>query len=280
MHRECTLSFQSFWNARTSSVLDWFQVFLTECDDIDYTLGRVNTSWTFINALFFQDLIFLISRCDLHSGGLSVFPLWNFANLMILFWMYNWKPKNFPPGPIQLPVVGSLSFLGDQPFKTFVEVGKKYGNVFSVRLGNSYMVVLNDWPDIKEGFINQNDAFIRRTRSTLYESIFTYDGMFCFWVTGQFVIVLHSWFLKSAKCWNSTTFCNWSLINRLDSDFNCVFNCSIRYRYREYHQLIGTCFDQEGVFLYCNVLDITAARWRDTCLSRCCCKLRTSCCNT
>ncbi|GFT30578.1 cytochrome P450 18a1 [Nephila pilipes] len=55
-----------------------------------------------------------------------------------------------PPGPIGLPLVGYLPFLGDEPYKTFWKMRKKYGDIISVYLGPKYTVVLNEYTVAKE----------------------------------------------------------------------------------------------------------------------------------
>ncbi|GFW41454.1 cytochrome P450 18a1 [Trichonephila clavipes] len=58
----------------------------------------------------------------------------------------------FPPGPIGLPVVGYLPFLSKDVHLKFIELAKKYGDVFSIRLGSVPVVVLNDTASIREAF--------------------------------------------------------------------------------------------------------------------------------
>lgn len=60
------------------------------------------------------------------------------------------NPK-YPPGPVGLPFMGSLPFLGEEPHKTMAEFAKKYGNIFSLYMGTKYTVVLNDFESMKEG---------------------------------------------------------------------------------------------------------------------------------
>ncbi|KAF8786753.1 Cytochrome P450 2J2 like protein [Argiope bruennichi] len=58
--------------------------------------------------------------------------------------------SNFPPGPVGLPIVGYSPFLSEDLYLDFVELGKKYGDVFSVRLGSQDIVVLHGSEAIKE----------------------------------------------------------------------------------------------------------------------------------
>jgi len=66
--------------------------------------------------------------------------------------VFHWyrRPKNFPPGPRGLPLLGVVPWLGIYTQKTFVEWSKKYGSVMSVRMGMEDLVVLNDFESIQE----------------------------------------------------------------------------------------------------------------------------------
>ncbi|GFQ73967.1 cytochrome P450 2J2 [Trichonephila clavata] len=58
--------------------------------------------------------------------------------------------SNFPPGPIGLPIVGYLPFLSQNTHLDFIELGKKYGDIFSVRLGSQKVVILHGAEIIRE----------------------------------------------------------------------------------------------------------------------------------
>ncbi|GIX68765.1 cytochrome P450 2J6 [Caerostris extrusa] len=98
---------------------------------------------------------------DLHRGKimdnlhvLSIF-LGCFVVLLSLYWWYKQRKYKLPPaGPWGLPFVGYLPFLGQQPFKTLIHFTKKFGNIYSLNLGGSYTVVLNDFESVKEAFNN------------------------------------------------------------------------------------------------------------------------------
>ncbi|GBL95320.1 Cytochrome P450 2J6 [Araneus ventricosus] len=55
-----------------------------------------------------------------------------------------------PPGPVGLPFVGYLPFLGKEPHKTFWNMRKKYGDIISVYLGSKYTIILNEYNVAKE----------------------------------------------------------------------------------------------------------------------------------
>lgn len=60
--------------------------------------------------------------------------------------------SRLPPGPYGLPIVGYLPFLGENHARDYVEMGKKYGSPFSVRLGKYDFVIINDWFHANEAF--------------------------------------------------------------------------------------------------------------------------------
>ncbi|XP_076330676.1 cytochrome P450 2J4-like [Tachypleus tridentatus] len=77
----------------------------------------------------------------------------------ILRWFLR-RPRNFPPGPFGLPVVGYLPFFSKKPFIDLIDLSKKYGKVFSLRVGSLNVVVLCDFLAIKEAM--SKDAFLDR----------------------------------------------------------------------------------------------------------------------
>ncbi|XP_023333086.1 cytochrome P450 2C27 [Eurytemora carolleeae] len=63
------------------------------------------------------------------------------------------RPSNFPPGPINLPFVGSAMILDVRNLtKSFSTLKKKYGDIFSIYVGSTPVVVLNSYQVIKEAF--------------------------------------------------------------------------------------------------------------------------------
>ncbi|XP_075057379.1 cytochrome P450 2K1-like [Mixophyes fleayi] len=71
--------------------------------------------------------------------------------------------KKFPPGPKPLPIIGNLHMIDmARPHKTFLELSKKYGKVFSFQLGMSKMVILCGFDTIKDALITHADQFSDR----------------------------------------------------------------------------------------------------------------------
>nr|AGI92302.1 cytochrome P450 CYP18A1 [Laodelphax striatellus] len=61
------------------------------------------------------------------------------------------KPS-LPPGPWGVPLAGYLPFLGVDTHLHFRDLARKYGSIFSTRLGNKLIVVLSDYKTIREAF--------------------------------------------------------------------------------------------------------------------------------
>lgn len=61
------------------------------------------------------------------------------------------------PGPVPLPVFGSLHLLGkrESPFQSFTDLSKTYGDIYSLTLGTTPCLVVNNLELIKE-VLNQN----------------------------------------------------------------------------------------------------------------------------
>lgn len=60
--------------------------------------------------------------------------------------------KSLPPGPWGLPFFGYLPFFKGDAHLHYKELAKKFGPVFSTKLGNQLIVVLSDYKTIREAF--------------------------------------------------------------------------------------------------------------------------------
>ncbi|XP_068089313.1 uncharacterized protein [Hyperolius riggenbachi] len=82
------------------------------------------------------------------------------------------KGKNLPPGPRPLPIIGSIHLMDlRKPHKTFIELSKKYGPIYTIQLGTSKMVILCGYDIIKEALINMADEFADRPKTPLFYKI-------------------------------------------------------------------------------------------------------------
>ncbi|KAF8787690.1 cytochrome P450 2C15-like isoform X1 [Argiope bruennichi] len=74
-----------------------------------------------------------------------------FALFLLCSAIYNWiKSRGYPPGPIGLPVIGYMPFLGKKPNITLRDLSKKYGDIFSFYIGPQLVICVNDYRLAKE----------------------------------------------------------------------------------------------------------------------------------
>ncbi|XP_077998179.1 cytochrome P450 2U1-like [Glandiceps talaboti] len=99
---------------------------------------------------------------------------------LLTFFTFVWifrRPSNLPPGPIGLPIIGSLFSLGRKPYKTFLEWSQVYGDVMSVRLGTELVVVLNSREAIKDALVKQAAKFSERPTNSTSAQLFKQKGI-------------------------------------------------------------------------------------------------------
>ncbi|KAM6936861.1 cytochrome P450 2J6-like [Xenentodon cancila] len=88
------------------------------------------------------------------------------------------RPKNFPPGPPVLPVLGNLLQLNlENPLKDFERLRKSYGNVYSLFLGPKPAVVINGLKIIKEAIIVKAADFSGRPQDIFLSYISQKKGV-------------------------------------------------------------------------------------------------------
>ena len=83
----------------------------------------------------------------------------------VLYFLYTYvhhlmQLKNYPPGPFPLPIIGNV--VKNPAFKSFSELTKKYGDVFSVSLGMNRVVVVNSIELANEALITKAEQFSGR----------------------------------------------------------------------------------------------------------------------
>ncbi|KAJ7418679.1 Cytochrome P450 2K1 [Pitangus sulphuratus] len=115
------------------------------------------------------------------SSSTSIGLVFILAFLCILkiarFWDNNQR-KNFPPGPRPLPIIGNLHLFDlKRPYRTYLELSKEYGPVFSVQMGPRKIVVISGYETVKEALVNQADAFAERPKIPIFEDLTKGNGV-------------------------------------------------------------------------------------------------------
>ncbi|XP_077468343.1 cytochrome P450 2Y3 [Stigmatopora argus] len=84
--------------------------------------------------------------------------------LLLLLWsLFVKKRAGLPPGPLGFPLLGNLPQVDKHvPFKSLLQLSKKYGPVMTLHLGWQRTVVLVGYETVKEALVDQGDDFTGR----------------------------------------------------------------------------------------------------------------------
>ncbi|XP_066289259.1 cytochrome P450 2D6-like [Branchiostoma lanceolatum] len=87
-----------------------------------------------------------------------------FCTVLLGFHAFLGRKKNFPPSPPgSWPIVGHLPLIGSEaPYQKLTEWRRQYGDVYSIRMGTSDVVVLNGHRAIKEALVDKREVFADR----------------------------------------------------------------------------------------------------------------------
>ncbi|CAB1344825.1 unnamed protein product [Coregonus sp. 'balchen'] len=107
----------------------------------------------------------------------SVVLLWLFILLLFFFFRVR-RPKNFPPGPRPLPILGNLLQLDPvNPLKDLERLKRRYGNVFSIYIGSRPAVVLNGLEVVHEALVTHAAEYAGRPTHLLISHLFEGKGI-------------------------------------------------------------------------------------------------------
>ncbi|XP_075717052.1 cytochrome P450 2K1-like [Rhinoderma darwinii] len=85
---------------------------------------------------------------------------------------------NLPPGPRPLPIIGNLHMLDlKKPYKTFHQLSKTYGPVYTIKLGEETVVVLCGYEAVKDALVNHADEFSGRPKVPIFHEIIKGHGV-------------------------------------------------------------------------------------------------------
>ena len=93
------------------------------------------------------------------------------------------RSHNLPPGPWRLPFVGNFLGLvyklfrtGDEPEYQLAAMAKRYGDVFTLRVGSKIVIIANSYKSIKEAY--QNPLISDRPKSKVFEDASMDEGRY------------------------------------------------------------------------------------------------------
>ncbi|XP_051731717.1 cytochrome P450 2J4-like isoform X12 [Ctenopharyngodon idella] len=114
-----------------------------------------------------MDLLHLYEWIDVKS-----ILIFSCVFLLLSDYIRNKAPKNFPPGPWSLPIVGDLHHIDNSKIHLqFAKFAEKYGKIFSLRIFGPRIVVLNGYKLVKEVYTQQGDNLADRPALPLFHDI-------------------------------------------------------------------------------------------------------------
>ncbi|XP_068184293.1 cytochrome P450 1B1 [Antennarius striatus] len=99
--------------------------------------------------------------------------------VMFSFQLWRWfqrRSTRSPPGPIAWPLIGNAAQMGNAPHLYFERLGRKYGSVFQIKLGDRPVVVLNGG-SIRQALVKQGQEFSGRPDFTSFKFVGNGDSM-------------------------------------------------------------------------------------------------------
>ncbi|XP_069587683.1 cytochrome P450 2D17-like isoform X1 [Ranitomeya imitator] len=100
------------------------------------------------------------------------------AVCLLIHWVKIRKRRNYPPGPFPLPLVGNAFHLDFNNLpESLSQLGKQYGNVFSMQIFFENAVVLNGYDAIKEGLVTKSEDTADRPSIPMFEHLGFNNGI-------------------------------------------------------------------------------------------------------
>lgn len=121
-----------------------------------------------------QTLSVLFSALDLTTVLIFL------GTLGLLMSVWRQRPHGLPPGPPRIPIIGSTAlFSSSDPAQVLVELRRRYGDIFSLYVGNKLLIFLNGYHNFKEAFITNPDLFTNKASTFITEKLGQGKGIVC-----------------------------------------------------------------------------------------------------
>ncbi|KAM3609049.1 uncharacterized protein V6R79_009043 [Siganus canaliculatus] len=107
----------------------------------------------------------------------SLFLVW-LCVLVVILLSRSRRPKNFPPGPTALPILGNIVLMNiENPLQDFERLRKTYGNIYGVFLGSKPAVVISGAKAVKEALVTKAADFAGRPQGLFLQHVTEDNGI-------------------------------------------------------------------------------------------------------
>ncbi|KAJ7324693.1 hypothetical protein JRQ81_017713 [Phrynocephalus forsythii] len=103
--------------------------------------------------------------------------------LLVIFVIFvylkqQWMRRHYPPGPLSLPVIGSMWLMVFGAYtETLIQLAKQYGNIYAIWMGHIPIVVLSGFQTVKEGLVDYSEEFSDRPQTPIFKFIGKENGI-------------------------------------------------------------------------------------------------------
>uniref|UniRef100_A0A8C3MCY4 Uncharacterized protein n=1 Tax=Geospiza parvula TaxID=87175 RepID=A0A8C3MCY4_GEOPR len=99
--------------------------------------------------------------------------------LILQFLKLQWMRTQLPPGPVPLPIIGNLWLLDFKLRReTLSELTNIYGNIYTLWMGQTPLVVLNGYKAVKDGIVTHSEEVSGRPLTPFYRDMMGEKGIF------------------------------------------------------------------------------------------------------
>ncbi|XP_059196417.1 cytochrome P450 2J2-like [Centropristis striata] len=78
-------------------------------------------------------------------------------------YLKNRRPNTYPPGPSAIPIVGNIFNVAyNKTHESMTQLAGRYGDVYSMRMGQTWVVVVNGFRVMREALVDQGDGLLDR----------------------------------------------------------------------------------------------------------------------
>ncbi|XP_069474948.1 cytochrome P450 2J4-like [Ambystoma mexicanum] len=92
--------------------------------------------------------------------------------LAVQYLKLQWSRGRFPPGPTPLPLIGNMWTLRfELRHDKLMQLAKTYGNIFTVWLGHTPLIMLNGCQTVRDGLISHSEELSGRPATAAFEEV-------------------------------------------------------------------------------------------------------------